>query len=192
MSPFTSMHGHTCSKVKWTKVVLFMNNFSELCLSCKDKCNRVKLFLVILSLCLFCIVPVCSCAPLLLCLLVPVPICSYAWLLLCLFASGRLCAPAAICSSAHLMLWLFAPVPMCLFGPFQSFRNSRNFVSEPLELVAKLLELPKLFSKPSGLLEGRSGAVGKSFQSLWSSWNFVLELLELLESHFKAFGAVGS
>ena len=171
------MHGHTCRKVKWTKVILFMSRLSELCFSCKDKCNRVKLSLIILSLCLFCIVPICSCALLLLCLLVPVPICSYAWLLLCLFASGRLYAPAAICSSAHLMLCLFAPVPMCLFDLFQSFRNSRNFVSEPLELVAKLLELPRLFCKLSGLSEGRSGAVGNSFQSLWSSRNFVLELL---------------
>ena len=192
MNPCISMHGHTCSKVKWTKVLLLMSRFFELCSSCKDKCNRVKLSLIILSLCLFCIVPICSCAPLLLCLHDPVPICPYAWLLLCLFASGRLCAPAAICSSAHLMLCLFAPLPMCLFGPFQSFWNSRNFVSEPLELVAKLLELPKLFSKLWGLLQGRSGAVGNSFQSLWSSWNFVLELSELLEAHFEAFGGVGS
>ena len=108
----------------------------------------------------------------------PVSLWYCAYLLLCPFASVPVCSCA----------WLL----QCLFAPFQSFWNSRNFVSEPLELVAKLLELPKLFSKLSGLLEGRSGAVGKSFQSLWSSWNFVLELLELLEAHFKAFGAVGS
>ena len=134
-----------------------MSISSELCFLSKDTCNRVKLFLIILSLCLFGTVPICSCALLLLCLFAPVPGCSNAY-----------------------------------FAPFQSFWNSRNFVSEPLELVAKLLELPKLFSKLWGLLQGRSGAVGNSFQSLWSSWNVVLELLELLESHFKAFGAVGS
>ena len=52
-------------------------------------------------------------------------------------------------------------------------------VSEPLDIVSKLLELSKRVSKLLDLSEGGSGAIGSSFQSLEPE-KFVLKLVSKL------------
>ena len=76
-----------------------------------------------------------------------------------------------------------------VFNPFQSFWNSRNFVSKPLELVSKLLELLNFVLSFRGswkvVLELSEThfrafeALGISFWSFWSSWKRILKHSEL-------------